>query len=86
MVITELLKAIKDDTAKNGETLVRIEDKLNLAAQTLNTILATVEGLGEDTKATLLKILAKIPDGCKCEGVDLTVLIEKLDKIIVELQ
>ena len=84
--ITELLKAIKDDTAKNGETLVRIEDKLNLAAQTLNTILATVEGLGEDTKATLLKILAKIPDGCKCEGVDLTVLIEKLDKIIVELQ
>jgi hypothetical protein len=80
--IKAILNEIKTNTKGNWDTSLRIEDKLNLVAQTINVILETQKELGDDTKAVLLQILAKIPDGCNCETVDLTVIIEKLDKLI----
>ena len=42
--------------------------------------------MNEETKSILLAILAKIPAGCNCEHVDLTVILEKLDIIIQNIQ
>ena len=80
--IKAILNEIKTNTKGNWDTSLRIEDKLNLVAQTINVILETQTGLADETKAILLQILAKIPDGCNCEDVDLTVIVEKLDKLI----
>ena len=80
--IKAILNEIKTNTKGNWDTSLRIEDKLNLVAQTINVILETQKELSDDTKAVLLQILAKIPDGCNCETVDLTVIVEKLDALI----
>jgi len=83
--VTALLKEIKTNTAGDWETSLRIEDKLNILGQTLNVILQTQKDMGEDTKAVLLKILAKIPDGCNCEPLDITVLVKMLEIIIEKM-
>ena len=58
--IKAILKEIKTNTKGNWDTSLRIEDKLNLVAQTINVILETQQDLGEETKGILLQILAKI--------------------------
>ena len=82
--IKAILKEIQTNTAGNWDTSLRIEDKLNIVAQTINVILQTQTDLGEGVKAHLLAILAKIPEGCNCEhkNIDLTELMKKLDELI----
>ena len=84
--IKDLLKGIKTGVDNNTVQLTEINDKLSLAGAVINNILANVTGLKDETKALLLQILAKIPNGCTCTTVDLSVVLDKLDKIIDELQ
>ncbi len=84
--IKDLLKGIKTGVEEGNVQLYEINDKLNLVGAVLNNILANVDGIKDETKAVLLKILAKIPNGCTCKDVDLSAVLEKLDKILEELK
>ena len=62
------------------------DDKLKFIGAILNNLVLQVSNMNEETKSILLAILAKIPAGCNCEHVDLTVILEKLDIIIQNIQ
>ncbi len=84
--IKKLLQGIQTGVTNNTVQLTEINDKLSLAGAVINNILANVTGLKDETKALLLQILAKIPNGCTCTTVDLSVLLDKLDKILDALK
>lgn len=84
--IKELLQGIQTGVTNNTVQLTEINDKLSLAGAVINNILTRVNGLKDETKALLLQILAKIPNGCTCTTVDLSVLLDKLDKILDALK
>lgn len=84
--IKKLLQGIQTGVDNNTVQLTEINDKLSLAGAVINNILANVAGLKDETKALLLQILAKIPNGCTCTTVDLSVLLDKLDKILDALK
>lgn len=77
-----ILEAIKGDTSQIGD----IKQFMNVIGTALEKLLEEVQGLRAETKQGLLAILAKIPDGCKCEPTDLSDLLAKLEIIIQELQ
>jgi hypothetical protein len=83
--IKDILKDLLAQSKKNGEVLTDIDSKLSLISVTLNRLLTVVQSLGkghEQLLAKLNEILAKIPDGCNCGNIDLTVIINKLDQLI----
>ena len=83
--IKALLAGVQQSVDNGNVILVEIKDKLNLAGTVLNNILANTENIKDETKALLLKILAKIPNGCNCQELDLSELLEILNKILEEL-
>ena len=90
--IESMLKEILAATKENGNTLNNIDSKLAIIQVTVDRIKVVVEGmkdqLGDGYEAILKKldeILNKIPEGCNC-NCDVTVVIEKLETIIKELQ
>ncbi len=84
--IKSLLEGIKTGVGNNTALLTDINDKLNFAGTVLNNILANVTNIKDETKALLLQILAKIPNGCTCTAPDLSAIIDLLNKIVEELQ
>ena len=86
--IEKMLADILAQSKANGDVLTSIDSKMNLVAITLEGIKSQLEEMGGDHKAIIARldaILAKIPEGCKCDA-SLTVIIEKLDKIIQEIK
>lgn len=86
--IEKMLADILAQSKANGDVLTSIDGKMNLVAITLEGIKSQLEEMGGDHKAIIARldaILAKIPEGCKCDA-SLTVIIEKLDKIIQEIK
>lgn len=80
--ILTLLKALKADTSQIGD----IKQFVNIIGSAIEKLLEEVKGLRAETQSGLLAILAKIPDGCKCQPADLSDLLAKLEIIIQELQ
>jgi hypothetical protein len=80
--IEQMLADLLDQTKKNGEVLTDIDSKLSLVSVTLTGLANQIGSGHEAILAKLNEILAKIPDGCKCTNVDLTVIINKLDQLI----
>lgn len=82
--ILAVLKAVKEDTAKGNDALLRIEEKLNLVAQTVNVLLETTQDMHEGTKALLIQILDKIPAACDCNIDEVIIKLEEIITIIKE--
>ena len=89
----DMLQKILDAINKNGNVLGNINTKLEFAAVALEGLKAQIEGLKEQLKGDsnailnkLQEILDRIPETCNCEDVDLTLVIEKLNEIIVKMQ
>ena len=94
--IEQLLADIKAQEEANGgkidkgnSLLTEIRDKLNFVGTIIEGIKTDIQDNHKDLMAKfpdlierLDKILAKIPDGCNCGDVDLTVIIDKLDLLI----
>ena len=91
----EILKALKNGNLQLDQVItllnaidVKETDQtvaLNIIGTTLNAIydkIKGVEGYSEEFKTLLLKILAKIPDACKCNPKNLQVIIDKLNEIL----
>ena len=84
--IQDMLAKILKATTKNGDVLNSIDEKLNFVGVALEGIKNQIGEGNEKILGKLQEILNKIPDGCKCKDVDLSVVIEKLDEIIVKIQ
>lgn len=85
--IEKMLADLLAQSKANGDVLTSIDSKLNLIAITLEGIKTQLEVNEADNKAILAKldeILAKIPEGCKCDK-DIKVVIEILKKIAEEV-
>ena len=80
------LKAILEEIAQNTSLLPDINKQLCLIGSAIEKILDEVKGMRTETKEGLLAILAKIPDGCKCQTVDISGILAKLDEILAELK
>lgn len=83
--IKNLLAEIKTGVDNNTVQLTDINDKLNFIGAVINNILTKVTGMKHETKALLVEILAKIPNGCTCSDVDLSGVIEILNKLLKKL-
>lgn len=83
--IKNLLAEIKTGVKNNTVQLTDINDKLNFIGAVINNILTKVNGMKHETKALLVEILAKIPNGCTCSDVDLSGVIEILNKLLKKL-
>lgn len=80
------LKAILEQIAQNTSLLPDINKQLCLIGSAIEKILDEVKGLRAETQKGLLAILAKIPDGCNCQTVDISGILAKLDEILAELK
>jgi len=81
-----MLAAIKNYTDENGKHLLEIKDQLNLIGQSINVLLEDIPNMHEATKALLVEILNKIPDGCNCQPADMSEILAKLEIIITTIQ
>lgn len=84
--VKALLKTIKDGVDKNGNTLLSIEEKLDIVNLTLKELKEQFPDLSaklDEVIAKLGEILAKIPEGCDC---NIDEILVKLELIIIELQ
>jgi len=84
--IKAMLAAIKNYTDENGKHLLEIKDQLNLIGQSINVLLEDIPNMHEATKALLVEILNKIPDGCNCQPADMSEILAKLEIIITTIQ
>ena len=86
--IEEMLAALLEQEKANQKIFNDINSKLNLISVTLQGFAAQVDASNSKVLEKLQEILDKIPGGCTCthETLDITVLIEKLDKIIEEIK
>lgn len=86
--IEEMLAALLEQEKANQKIFTDINSKLNLISVTLQSFADQIDANNKAVLAKLQEILDKIPDGCKCthETLDITVLLEKLDKIIEEIK
>ena len=80
----KVLNAIKNATDENGKTLLRIEEKLNLAAQSIDVLINEVDDMHEGTKALLIQILDKIPAACDCNIDEVLIKLEEIITVIKE--
>lgn len=84
--IQDMLAKILAATQRNGTVLDSIEDKLNFVGVALEGIKDQIGEGNEKVLAKLQEILDKIPDGCNCQALDLTVVINKLNEIIAKME
>lgn len=81
--VKKLLEAIKTGVDQNGNTLLSIEEKMDIIKLTLNEIKDSIPNLSDKIIAKLDEILAKIPNGCDC---NIDEVLIKLENIITILQ
>lgn len=84
--ISNLVNNIKAGVDNNTIQFTDINKQLSLIGAVVNNILVGVTGLKDETKAILLQILAKIPEGCTCTTLDLGEVLAKLNDILAELK
>lgn len=84
--LKDLLTKILNATNKNGEVLNSIDSKLNFLGVALEGLKDQIGEGNEAILAKLQEILDKIPDGCNCKELDLSIVIQKLNDIIAKIQ
>lgn len=84
--IEKMLADILAQSKANGDVLTSIDSKLNFVALTLEGLKDQIGEGNEKLLAKLDQILAKIPEGCHCQTIDLSEIIAKLEIIITEIK
>ena len=84
--IETMLADILAQQKANGNILTSQEAKLALIEVTLQAFMKQEAANDAAVQKKLQEILDKIPAGCNCGNVDLTVIINKLDKIIENMK
>ena len=82
----ELLKGIKTGVDNNTLAIGDIKQFVNIIGSAIEKLLSEVQGIRVETKEGLLAILAKIPNGCKCQPTDLSAVLDLLNKLLEEVQ
>lgn len=80
------LKAILEQVRDNTSVLPDINKQLNLVGTAIEKLLEEVQGMRAETQKGLLEILAKIPNGCNCQELDLSGILAKLDELLAEVR
>ena len=85
--VKKLLEAIRTGVDQNGNTLLSIEEKMDIVKLTLNEIKDCIPNLRDKLDKIIAKldeILAKKPEGCNCNIDEVLIRLEKIITILQE--